>query len=70
MCFLLGCALAPNFGAHITFRFLAGLFGSTPLTVAGGTIADLWNPLEKTYGFPLYAFVGFSGPLVRSSSPP
>jgi len=63
MCFLLGCALAPNFGAHITFRFHAGMFGSTPLTVAGGTIADLWDAREKTYAFPLYAFLGFSGPL-------
>lgn len=63
MCFLIGCALAPNFGAHITFRFLAGMFASTPLTVAGGTIADLWDSREKTYAFPLYAFVGFSGPL-------
>ncbi|KAH0366517.1 MFS general substrate transporter, partial [Aureobasidium melanogenum] len=50
-------------GGHITLRFFAGLFGSTPLTVAGGTIADLWNPLEKTFGFPVYAFIGFSGPL-------
>lgn len=63
MCFLIGCGAAPNFGGHITFRFLAGLFASTPLTVAGGTIADLWNPLEKTYAFPLYAFIGFAGPL-------
>lgn len=63
MLFLLGCALAPNFGGHITLRFFAGLFGSTPLTVAGGTIADLWNPLEKTFGFPLFAFLAFSGPL-------
>lgn len=63
MGFLVGCGAAPSFGAHITFRFLAGMFGSTPLTVAGGTIADLWNPLEKTYAFPLYAFIGFSGPL-------
>lgn len=63
MLFLLGCALAPTFGGHITMRFLAGFFGSTPLTVAGGTIADLWNPLEKTFGFPIYAFFGFAGPI-------
>ncbi|GAB7348615.1 hypothetical protein MBLNU459_g6992t1 [Dothideomycetes sp. NU459] len=63
MLFLMACALAPTFGGHITLRFLAGFFGSTPLTVGGGTIADLWNPLEKTFGFPIYAFVGFSGPL-------
>lgn len=63
MLFLMACALAPTFGGHITLRFLAGFFGSTPLTVGGGTIADLWNPLEKTFGFPIYAFIGFSGPL-------
>ncbi|KAL1306825.1 hypothetical protein AAFC00_005481 [Neodothiora populina] len=63
MAFLVGCGAAPNFGAHITFRFLAGLFGATPLTVAGGTIADLFDALEKTYMFPYYAFIGFAGPL-------
>lgn len=64
MAFLAGCGAAPTYGAHITLRFFAGLFGSTPLTVAGGTIADLWNALEKTYAFPLYAFIGFAGPLL------
>lgn len=38
MIFVMASALSPNFGAQLAFRFLAGLFGSTPLTCAGGSI--------------------------------
>lgn len=38
MIFVMASALAPNFGAQLAFRFLAGLFGSTPLTCAGGSV--------------------------------
>lgn len=34
MLFLMGCGLAPTFGGHIVLRFLAGVFASSPLTVA------------------------------------
>lgn len=64
MAFVLGSALAPNIGAQLAFRFLAGIFGCPPLTCAGGTIADLWNPLEKTVYFPLYAILSFGGPVL------
>lgn len=56
--------LAPNLHSHLIFRFFAGLFASTPLTCAGGTVADLWNPLEKTYAFPVYAIPAFIGPMI------
>ncbi|KAJ5118693.1 hypothetical protein N7448_010400 [Penicillium atrosanguineum] len=64
MIFVMGSALAPNIGAQLAFRFLAGIFGCPPLTCAGGTIADLWNPLEKTIHFPLYAVLSFGGPVL------
>lgn len=57
-------ALAPNIGAQLTFRFLAGAFGATPLTCAGGSISDIWSPLEKTFAFPLYAIPAFGGPVL------
>ena len=60
----MAAGLAPNFGAKITFRFLAGFFGSTPLTVGGGTIADLYTPLETTLAFPLMAISAFGGPVL------
>lgn len=60
----MGSALAPNIGAQIVFRFLAGLSGSPALTLSGGTVADLYDPLEKTFGFPLFTLPAFIGPMV------
>lgn len=57
MIFIMAKALAPNFGAALTFRFLTGFFGSTPLTCAGGSIADLWSPLEATFSLPFLTIV-------------
>lgn len=56
--------LAPNLQSHLVFRFIAGVFASTPLTCAGGTVADLWNPVEKAYAFPAYAIPAFIGPMI------
>ncbi|KAJ5572998.1 hypothetical protein N7450_009982 [Penicillium hetheringtonii] len=64
MIFIMASSLAPNIGALLAFRFLAGIFGCPPLTCAGGTIADLWNPLEKTIYFPVYAVLSFGGPVL------
>ncbi|KAK5695953.1 hypothetical protein LTR97_008373 [Elasticomyces elasticus] len=64
MCFVLGSALAPNIWTQLIMRFLAGLFGSTPLTCAGGSISDLWSPLERVYAFPVFANAAFTGPLL------
>ncbi|KAF2794928.1 MFS general substrate transporter [Melanomma pulvis-pyrius CBS 109.77] len=44
--FTLGCALSTNVGMFLVFRFVAGCAGSAPLTIGGGTVADLF-PQEK-----------------------
>lgn len=62
--FIMAAALAPNLHSHLIFRFIAGFFGSTPLSCAGGTVADLWDPLQKTYAFPAYAIPAFIGPML------
>ncbi|KAM0720743.1 hypothetical protein Q7P37_004880 [Cladosporium fusiforme] len=59
---IMASALAPNIGAQIVFRFLAGFCGAAPLTVAGGSMSDIWNPKEKTWAFPIFAISGFGGP--------
>ncbi|KAH8805190.1 major facilitator superfamily domain-containing protein [Xylogone sp. PMI_703] len=64
MIFIMASALSPNIGAQLAFRFLAGAFGATPLTCAGGSISDMWPSLEKTYAFPLFAITGFAGPIL------
>lgn len=60
---IMASALAPNFGAQCAFRFLAGACGSTPLTCAGGSIADMYSPKERTLTFPIFANAAFSGPV-------
>ncbi|CAG8284755.1 unnamed protein product [Penicillium olsonii] len=61
--FVMASAVAPNLHSHLVFRFFAGFFGSTPLSCAGGTVADLWNPVQKAYAFPVYAIPAFIGPM-------
>lgn len=62
--FIMAAALAPNLHSHLIFRFIAGFFGSTPLSCAGGTVADLWDPVQKAYAFPAYAIPAFAGPVI------
>ncbi|MCJ1231991.1 hypothetical protein MMC12_008672 [Toensbergia leucococca] len=62
--FIMATGLAPNYGAAIVFRFLTGLFGAIPLTCAGGTIADLWSPLEATLALPFLQMVAYAGPMI------
>ena len=61
---IMAAALAPNLVSHLVFRFTAGVFAATPLTCAGGTVSDIWDPLQKTYGFPIYAIPAFTGPMI------
>jgi MFS family permease len=64
MLFIMAKALAPNYGSAIVFRFLTGFFGSTPMTAAGGTIADMWTPLDMIFCVPVGAMTSYAGPIV------
>lgn len=64
MIWVMASGLAPNFGAQIVFRFLAGCSASTPLVCSGGSVSDMFNSVEKTWAFPLYAIAAFGGPML------
>ena len=64
MIFIMALGLTPNIGAQLTFHFLAGFFGSTPLTCAGGSISDHWNPMERVLTFPVFTNAAFTGPVL------
>lgn len=64
MVWIMASGLAPNFGAQITFRFLAGCSASTPLVCSGGSVSDMWSSVEKTWAFPMYAIAAFGGPML------
>ena len=64
-CFVLACALAPNFASLIVFRLLAGIGASTPVSVIGGIYADLYST-KRARGVAITAFMAGTtwGPLV------
>ncbi|GAA5924642.1 hypothetical protein JCM3775_005432 [Rhodotorula graminis] len=62
ICFQVGCALAPNIGSLIVFRFLGGCFAAAPLTVSGGVIADLWDADRRGDALAVFALMPFAGP--------
>ncbi|THG99890.1 hypothetical protein EW026_g2535 [Hermanssonia centrifuga] len=61
-CFQVGCALSPNTGAILTFRFISGTFAAAPLVISGAVISDLWdaNTRGKALGF--FTLAPFAGP--------
>lgn len=61
---IMASGLAPNFGAQIVFRFFAGCSASTPLVCSGGSVSDMFDSVEKTWAFPMYAIAAFGGPMV------
>ncbi|QRV75562.1 major facilitator superfamily transporter [Ceratobasidium sp. AG-Ba] len=62
--FHIGGALAHNVETLLITRFLAGSFGSSPLTNAGGTIADMFNARERGLANALFAMAPFAGPVL------
>ncbi|CCO35421.1 putative transporter C1529,01 [Rhizoctonia solani AG-1 IB] len=61
--FVLAYAVGPLFFL-LAFRFLAGLGGSAPLAIGGGTIADLWSPEERGMAMSLYSLAPLTGPAI------
>lgn len=44
-------------------RFVGGLFGSSPLAIIGGTLADFWGPVERSFALGLFSGATFIGPV-------
>ncbi|KAK0636397.1 major facilitator superfamily domain-containing protein [Bombardia bombarda] len=60
----LGSALAPNWVSFLVFRFLTGAFGSPPLSVGGGVVADVfWRERERGRVMMVWSATTFIGPL-------
>lgn len=62
--FIMAKALAPNYGAALTFRFICAVFAASPMTVAGGTVGDIWTPMQIPFGLALVTFASYSGPIL------
>ena len=57
-----GAAGAQNIETLLVLRFFAGAFGSSPLTNAGGVIADMFPAKQRGLAMTLFAIAPFMGP--------
>ncbi|KIX93067.1 uncharacterized protein Z520_11124 [Fonsecaea multimorphosa CBS 102226] len=62
--FNIPCALSPNIGGLLVSRFLCGVFSSSGLSLAGGTIADIWNIEERGMAIAYFAAAPYAGPVI------
>ncbi|KIW01000.1 uncharacterized protein PV09_07518 [Verruconis gallopava] len=60
----IGCAASSSFGMLIGFRFLAGTFGSTPITIGSGTISDMFRTEERGAAMSIWSIGPLLGPVV------
>ena len=59
-----GAAGANSIATLIVLRFLAGTFGASPLTNAGGVIADMFQANQRGLGMSIFAAAPFLGPVI------
>ncbi|EME88247.1 uncharacterized protein MYCFIDRAFT_159481 [Pseudocercospora fijiensis CIRAD86] len=59
-----GAAGSQNIWTLIILRFFAGAIGSSPLTNAGGVIADMFPARERGLAMSLFATAPFMGPVI------
>ncbi|KZV75241.1 MFS general substrate transporter [Peniophora sp. CONT] len=62
--FNIQCGLAKNIGTLLSGRFLCGLFASSALVIAGGTISDIWDNNERGFAIALFAAAPYGGPVL------
>ena len=62
--FTIACAVSSNLNMLIGFRFIEGLFGSCPLTIGGGTIADMIIQEKRGGVMAIWALGPLMGPVI------
>lgn len=62
--FTIACAVSSNLNMLIGFRFLEGIFGSAPLTLGGGSIADMIVQEKRGGMMAIWAMGPLLGPVV------
>lgn len=60
--FQIPVAVARNVETIMLSRFFIGFFGSAPLAIVGGTLADIWNPVDRGVAMASFAGATFGGP--------
>ena len=63
--FIIPCAVAPNIGTLLVCRLIDGIAFSAPMTLVGGTLADLWRKEERGVPMATFSAAPFCGPVCR-----
>ncbi|KAI5785852.1 major facilitator superfamily domain-containing protein [Geopyxis carbonaria] len=58
------CALATNISMLLVFRALGGIAISAPMTLVGGSLADLWRTEERGVPMAFFSAAPFLGPAI------
>lgn len=64
--FIIPCAVAPNIGTLLVCRLIDGIAFSAPMTLVGGTLADLWRTEERGVPMATFSAAPFCGPVCDS----
>ncbi|TVY93606.1 Efflux pump, partial [Lachnellula willkommii] len=62
--FSIACAVSTNLSMFIVFRFLQGLAGCLPITLGGGTIADMYPPERRGTAMAIWTLGPLLGPVI------
>jgi multidrug resistance protein len=62
--FIIPCAVAKNIETLLICRAIDGIAISAPMTLVGGTLADLWNPNERGVPMAVFSAAPFIGPAI------
>lgn len=63
--FTTGCAFSTNVDMFIAFRFICGCVASAPMSIGGGTVADLMPVEKRGKAMALFAMGPIIGPVSR-----
>ena len=64
--FIIPCAVAPNIGTLLVCRLIDGIAFSAPMTLVGGTLADLWRKEERGVPMATFSAAPFCGPVYHT----
>jgi len=62
--FEIPCAVAKNIGTLLVCRLIDGIAFSAPMTLVGGTLADLWRNEERGVPMAFFSAAPFVGPAI------
>lgn len=62
--FVIPCAVSKNIGTLLVCRLIDGIAFSAPMTLVGGTLADLWKNEERAVPMAAFSAAPFAGPAI------